>query len=332
MSQISHSQLALKKRNTLVHVAESATNDTQKANRKSNNLNDSNGHNDNDKDIITIDDEYSAIPVSREETVEEESTITGKKKRNRRSKNSSDSRESSEFTIKKTEENKTKQHNKNHSDEKNLNIVTANFVEKATPEASPKVVTEKLTADALNTKRRSDRLQNASTIVNLSTVSLMDQSTKVSNDTLETPSTETQFIGTYRTPNNIDDSLNATTNATIGSEIGDLDINTPATDRKRRLIIDDDVGSPKRSRLDLSVLFNNFYSPVSILRNKFKRTNLASTPKNANAGLLDDSEDIDVDDLKEIELNEKSIDNSNETKDNEMKMVVKPKKSSCTIM
>lgn len=328
MSQIAHSQLALKKRSTPVTVTEaSAIVETQKVSRKSNGISEQK----NDKDIIIIDDEYAAIPIAREEIVEEEGV---KKRRNRRSKNSADSRESSEFAIKKPEEVTPKQ-NKSHSDEKSPDSFTASAAAATvddfpTPEASPKV--GKLTADALLSKRRSDRLQNASTIVNLSTATASD----------ETPSQDRRFVGrrgtrpvddllkyAYRTP--ADDSLNATTNATIGSEVGDSMLETPATDRKRRIESDETTESPKRSRLDLSALFNNFYSPVSILRSKFKRTNLASTPK-ADGCLLDDSEaSLNSTDMKEIDLNEDSAAKETES---EVKIIVKPpaKKSACSIM
>ena len=216
----------------------------------------------------------------------------------------------------------------------------------------------KLSADELLSKRRSDRLQNASTIVNLSTVSSTDQSTKIINDddTLETtPSvTEKRVSGrrstrpideikyTYRQPNP-DDSLNGTTDATIGSEINnDSLLNTPATDRKRRPIMEssENLDSPKRSRLDLSGLFSSFSSPVNLLRNRFKRTNIASTPVPGGAeGLLNDSiESLDKsagdDQMNEIDLNEKEVVASDVVEnEEELKVITTPvKKTTCVIM
>lgn len=335
MSQIPRSQLALKKKSETTSI-------------KKHTNGSSNGHHTIDKDIIIIDDEYTAIPVGREEVVEqqqqelpppsqpvtvEDKESPMKKKRGRKPRESRDS-DTSE-TSKKSEAN-----NDDITDE----ILKAISAEDFTPEASPK-------QELPSTKRqtRAERLQNASTIVNLSTVSTSeDQSTKMSNDvTLETPSKPERrvsgrrstrpiddIIFTYRTPENANDSMNATTNATIGSEMGNSIIETPA---KRRAIdaLDEDevVESPKRSRLDISALFSNFTSPVSLLRNKFMRANIASTPK-VGADVLNDSE-ISLNassELKEVDLNAEEA-KETDGGDNDLKIIVKPiKKSVCSIM
>lgn len=342
MSQIAHSQLALKKRNTAVIADAFAV----AANRKSNGHNDANGqkNQNNDKNTIVIDDDYAAIPVSREEEVASPENMSPiKKKRGRKSKHSTDSRDSSEFIIRKIEETTNEAPKTTETD-------PVQIVENLpTPEQSPretKVI--ELTADALASKRRLDRLQDASTIVNLSSDTLAaSEETTLSTDTTERrvsgrrstrPMDEIKF--SYRS-SNADDSLNATTNATIGSERSDSILETPTTDRKRRIDSEENIESPiKRSRLDLSALFNNFYSPVSILRNKFRRANLASTPR---AGILDDSNasiDTSTSEMKEIDLNEIPDDNE-ENKiggvtvddDDYVKIIVKPiKKPTCSIM
>ena len=285
MSQIPHSQLALKKRVTPVVFDNDTSNKAGRKSRNGHNKNEngdkSNGHDKSDKDIIIIDDEYVSIPVGREEVVEEqvstqqEESSPVKKKSGRRNKGSTHSRESSEFATRKseevpkiTEQTPKKEEAKPESNAQNEEQV----VPEELPEASPKetkVVKLNTESLAVSSKRRSDRLQNASTIVNLSTVSTIDQSTKVSNDTvvvIETPITERKVSGrrstrpiddikfTYRSP----DPDESTANATVGSEIGDNLLETPQTDRKRRIDSMEYLDSPKRSRLDLSALFNNF--------------------------------------------------------------------------
>lgn len=324
MSQIPRSQLALKKKSDQTSTVKKQTNGS------------SNGHT-IDKDIIIIDDEYTAIPVGREEVVEQnilpppsqpissEEVSPMKKKRGRKPRESRDS-DTSE-TSKKSEV------NEDITDE----ILKAISAEDFTPEASPK-------QELPTTKRqtRAERLQNASTIVNLSTVSTSeDQSTKMSNDvTLETPSKPERRVSGRRSTRPIDDikfsyrenandSMDATTNATIGSELGNSIIETPAKRRATDSIDDEVVESPKRSRLDISALFSNFTSPVSLLRNKFMRANIASTPK-IGADVLNDSE-ISLNassELKEVDLNTEEA-----KEDNDLKIIVKPvKKTTCSIM
>lgn len=318
-SQIPRSQLALKKKE-------------QTGSIKKHTNGSSNGHS-NDKDIIIIDDEYTAIPVGREEVVEQElpppsqDSSPMKKKRGRKPRESRDS-DTSE-TSRKSELN-----NDDITDE----ILKAISAEDFTPEASPK-------QELPSTKRltRAERLQNASTIVNLSTVStLEDQSTK--DVTLETPSKPERRVSGRRSTRpiddikfqyreNVNDSMDATTNATIGSELGNSIIETPAKRRATDSIDDEEmVESPKRSRLDISALFANFTSPVSLLRNKFMRANIASTPK-VGADVLNDSE-ISLNassELKEVDLNAeeaKEVDGGDD-----LKIIVKPvKKTTCSIM
>lgn len=375
MSQIPHSQLALKKRSTPVVVLEndlnkavkSVKNGASNGNHKSENGEKTNGGLDqSDKDIIILDDEYVSIPVGREETVEEQFVLTQqtdettpmKKKRGRKPKSSTDSRESSEFSAPRKSEEMPKS-NEVSPVKKDKGATVAEELPQIVAEESlpaPETKVLKLSTDLLpisSNQRRSDRLQNASTIVNLSTMSSPDQSLKITNDTtmtMETPSTERKVSGrrstrpiddikfTYRSPDP-DDSV---ANATIGSDIGESLLETPLTDRKRRMDSMENIDSPKRSRLDLSALFNNFYSPVTLLRDKFRRTNLASTPK--AGGLLDESInsiDTSASEMKEIDLNEKSgeknavSDNDNKVEggSGSVKFIVKPaKKTTCSIM
>lgn len=334
MSQIPRSQqLSLKKKS-----------DTTAFERTKKHTNGSSNGHPIDKDIIIIDDEYTAIPVGREEVVEQqelpppsqpisvEETSPMKKKRGRKPRESRDS-DTSE-TSKKSEIN---------NDDITEEILKAISAEDFTPEASPK-------QELPSTKRltRAERLQNASTIVNLSTVSTFDdQSTKLSNDvTLETPSKPERRVSgrrstrpiddikfSYRSPDNANESMDETTNATIGSELGNSMIETPAKRRAVDSIDDEPVESPKRSRLDISALFSNFTSPVSLLRNKFMRANIASTPK-INADVLNDSE-ISLNasnELKEVDLNAEEA-KEDDGGDNDLKIIVKPvKKLTCSIM
>lgn len=342
MSQIPHSQLALKKRSTPVIVHENDVskpiNNKSPKNGASNGHKAENGHDKSDKDIIILDDEYASIPVGREEIVEDEAS-QGKKKRGRKPKVSTDSRESSDVSLNMSIEQPKK--------DETFEVTIEDLPE---PEESQQVVETKvvkLSTDLLpaSSKRRSDRLQNASTIVNLSTVSSNDQSPIVSGNTtvtIETPSTERKVSGrrstrpiddikfTYRSP----DPDESTANATIGSEIGNSLLETPQTDRKRRIDSMENLDSPKRSRLDLSALFNNFYSPVTLLRDRFRRTNLASTPK-AGDILNESTSSIEssASDMKDVDLNEKS-DEKKATAYNkgEVKFIVKPAKKTCSIM
>jgi hypothetical protein len=367
MSQIPHSQLALKKRVTPVVLDNEPSNKPGRKSRngssnshKTENGDKSNGHEKSDKDIIILDDEYVSIPIGREEVVEEQVLTQTEeispllKKRGRKPRGSTNSRESSEFSSPKTEEvprSEATPKKEEAQPESNAQI-EEQVVPEELPEASQKETkVVKLNSDSLpvSSKRRSDRLQNASTFVNLSTVSTMDQSTKISNDTemtIETPLTERKVGGrrstrpiddikfTYRSP----DPDESVANATIGSEIGENLLETPQTDRKRRIDSAEHLDSPKRSRLDISALFNNFYSPVTMLRSRFSRANLASTPKVGDI-LNETASSIDLSDseLKDVDLNEKSEEVKEEekvAKSGALKFIVKPaaKKSVCSIM
>ncbi|CAG9809716.1 unnamed protein product [Chironomus riparius] len=364
MSQIPHSQLALKKRVTPVVLDNEPTNKAGRKSRnghKTENVDKSNGQDKCDKDILILDDEYVSIPIGREEVDEEqvlsqieEISPSVKNKRGRRARGSTNSRESSEFAAPKIEEiPKTNEPTpKKEEAQPELNAqIEEQVVPEEMPESSPKETKiVKLNFDSLplSSKRRSDRLQNASTIVNLSTVSTMDQSTKVSNDTemtIETPTTERKVSGrrstrliddikfTYRSP----DPDESVANATVGSEFGENLLETPQTDRKRRIDSMEHLDSPKRSRLDISALFNNFYSPVTMLRSRFSRANLASTPKVGDI-LNETASSIDLSDseLKDVDLNEKSEEKKEEKVGGSgtLKFIVKPaaKKSVCSIM
>jgi hypothetical protein len=365
MSQIPHSQLALKKRVTPVVFDNEPTNKAGRKSRnghKTENGDKSNGQDKSDKDVIILDDEYVSIPIGREEVVEEqvlsqidEISPSVKNKRGRRARGSTNSRESSEFATPKTEEVPKSNEPTPKKEEAQIPELNAQIEEQVVPEEIPESSPRetkilKLNSDSLpiSSKRRSDRLQNASTIVNLSTISTMDQSTKVSNDTgmtIETPSTERKVSGrrstrpiddikfTYRSP----DPDESVANATVGSEFGENLLETPQTDRKRRIDSMEHLDSPKRSRLDISALFNNFYSPVTMLRSRFSRANLASTPKVGDI-LNETASSIDLSDseLKDVDLNEKSEEKKEEKVGGSgtLKFIVKPaaKKSVCSIM
>lgn len=328
MSQIPRSQqLALKKKSN-IEGTKKQTNGS------------SNGHSQQqDKDVIIIDDEYMAIPVGREEVIEDfsipskplvEDVSPNKKKRGRKPKFSTESRDS--------DASETSKRSETQSEISELFKEIAG--ENLTPEQSPKQEPEV----KLKRKTRLEQLQNASTIVNLSTDS---QSTSQSDDvTLETPSKiipERRVSGrrstrpiddikySYRTPDNLNNSMDATTNATIGSDIGASMLETPA---KRRAVDSDEVEeSPKRSRLDISALFSNFTSPVSILRSKFMRTNIASTPKVGDGNDELNASEISLNgssELKDVDLN---AEEAKEDVNDDLKIIVKPvKKTSCSIM
>ena len=324
MSQIPRSQFALKKRQNPSPMVTIPVLDIEHQNVAKNkkSQNGSNGHKNgslDSNDVVIIDDECFGV-VGHEEVVAATEEVVvespSKKKRSRKSKDSTESKDSSQKSV--VEE--------TQGDDATL------------PEKETKIL--KMTFDDLRA-RRSDRLQNASTIVNLSTMSTTDQSTIVSDET----STERRVSGrrstrpideikyTYRSPEN----ANESTNATIGSECNnDSLLATPAADRKRRGLGEstENIDSPKRSRLDLSGLFSSFSSPVAMLRNKFRRTNIASTPvAGAEAPLNESVESLDTtigEEFKEVELNKEEIEVAPEE---ELKVITMPiKKTSCTIM
>lgn len=342
MSQIPRSQFAIKKRQNpspMVTIPvlelENLTKVKKSTNGSANGNSLKNGSFDND--VVIIDDDCFGI-VGHEEVVASSvevasETSPSKKKRSRKSKDSTESKDSD--IARKIEETAAKSAEKV---DKNLSQEEAKI-----PDVSEFKILKMTDGLPGASKRRSDRLTNASTIVNLSTMSTNDQSTKImSDETLETPTVERRVSGrrstrpiddikfSYRTPNT-DESFNGTTNATIGSDVSLL--TTPATDRKRRNFTDsnENIDSPKRSRLDLSGLFSSFTSPVTMLRNKFRRTNLASTPMvGAEAPLVD--MDNSEDQLKEVDLNEKSEEVAPVVED-ELEVKTTPvKKNLCSIM
>lgn len=151
------------------------------------------------------------------------------------------------------------------------------------PKKETKVL--KLQTDLLTPKRRSDRLQNASTIVNLSTMS--EQSTAMETDTSAAaydpgrkvsgrrstrPMDEIRF--TYRSKV-VDDSVNVT----VGSELNATLNSTLNTDRKRALSTEN-IESPKRARLDLSGIFSAVVTPMTMLRDRLRRAHLQSSTPN----------------------------------------------------
>ncbi|CRK91909.1 CLUMA_CG005529, isoform A [Clunio marinus] len=381
MSQIPRSQFGLKKRQGPVPLVSMNTaehhNGSKAEKQQTNGSSKGNGHKiaSYENDVVIIEDDCFAV-VGHEEVIastlmEEivEDVSPKKKKRGRKSKDSTESKDS-EILKKSFEEafvskspsekgNRSKQSLNDYVASSETKVENSSIDETSSKiEKETKIVKLTTTEDiqSLSSKRRSDRLQNASTIVNLSTVSSSDQSTKVSDETLEsTPIlSERRVIGrrstrpiddikfTYRTPNP-DYSFNATTNATVGSDMNnDSMITTPGTDRKRRPITDsmENLESPKRSRLEFSGLFNSFSSPITLLRNRFKRTNIASTPVvDGEAALLDDSVDSlnASGDMKEIDLNEKhkeiADDQEKEEDEEELKIITTPiKKRACVIM
>lgn len=222
-----------------------------------------------DNEVLILDDHLFDVAEHEEVIAEmvsaaadDSESAADKRKRSRKSKDSTESKDSD----------RSKKTNGSSAESKILKASFEDFTQK-------------------QRRARADRLQNASTIVNLSTVST-SESAIIKDDTISslTPTAERRTSGRrstrpideikfeYRTPD-LDDSLNVSTNATLGS-VGDNEslLTTPGTDRKRPLADYETMESPKRSRLDLSGLFNSFSSPVTLLRNRFKRANIASTP------------------------------------------------------
>lgn len=373
MSQIPRSQFVLKKRQNsapMVVIPPPGMEEQNVAKAKKSHANGSsngNGHKNGnfDDDVMIIEEEMFAV-VRNEEVIASSPTVVieqlpsfeqvspSKKKRSRKSKDSTESKDS-DFAKKVEEvvrsaEKAVKASQKLSTEE----IVAPIFDEEveiaATPAETKELKIVKLTCEGLSSlKRRSDRLQNASTIVNLSSFSTSDQSTKImeSDDTLEASVTERRVSGrrstrpiddikfTYRNQN--PDESNA--NATLGSEINDSLLATPGNDRQRHPLNEsmENIGSPKRSRLDLSGLFSSFSSPVAMLRNRFKRTNIASTPIIGEVLLNESVESLDGsfgDELEEVELNgnEEVAPAPIETEE-ELKVITTPiKKSHCVVM
>lgn len=343
MSQIPRSQFALKKRQSpmvtipvLDHQLDQQNG--AKPKKATNGSSNGNGYKSEsfDNDVVIIEDD--CLTVVGQEVVIRSSEVAAKnvevptptkKKRSRKSKDSTESKDSE--IAKKIEETAAKSAEK---------VAKEESVEEVAPATQEFKILKMTEGAPLSSKRRSDRLTNASTIVNLSTVSSSDQSTKIiSDETLQTPTVERRVSGrrstrpiddikfSYRTPNP-DDSFNGTTNATIGSDVSLL-----MTPGGKRPFTDstENIDTPKRSRMDLSGLFSSFSSPVTLLRNKFRRTNLASTPV---VGLEAPFVDMDSSEgqMKEVDLNEQSEEAAPATEE-ELKVITTPvKKSLCSIM
>lgn len=158
---------------------------------------------------------------------------------------------------------------------------------------------------------------NASTIVNLSTVSEGGQSSATeSNETSPSldfnrplraisgrrgtrPISDIQF--TYRKSTEMNDSTSSL-NVTIGSEIHNDSLRTPApgSARKRKamtpestsdaLDVKEVVESPKRTRLDFSGFLGMVSSPVTMLKNRLSRVRLQSSTPVAKRNI--DDEDL----------------------------------------
>lgn len=148
---------------------------------------------------------------------------------------------------------------------------------------------------------------NASTVVNLSTVSEGQHTESnesspavdfnrplraISGRRSTRPLTDTPYQYQYRKPAvNLNDS-SSSLNVTVGSEIHNDSLRTPAglgSSRKRKamtpestsdaLDVKEQTDSPKRTRLDFSGFLGIVASPVTMLKNRFSRVRLhASTP------------------------------------------------------
>lgn len=352
MSQIPRSQFALKKHRQNMEVPTAAplpVLDLERNGKAAKKNGNANGHKNGsfDNDVLIIDEDIFANVEEVVATIDEprqqfDDLSPGKKKRSRKSKDSTESRESdvSKKTTEKSPD-KTSKLPVKKTTQVEQTTTSESGVEVASEPKELKII--KMVSDDGARSRRSDRLQNASTIVNLSTISTSEQSKMLNDETIDSVSfvPERRVSGRrstrpiddikfeYRSPN-VDESLNGTTDATIGSEFNDSLLNTPAGDRKRALNdSSENIDSPKRSRLDLSGLFSSFSSPVALLRNRFKRANIASTPI-AGAALLDES--VDAPEMKEVELTE-NTETVTEGNDDDLQVVTTPiKKRSCVVM
>lgn len=372
---ISRAQLSLKKRNqpsaTQIPIVDVELNGKAKRNGSSNGRDSKNGNGHND--VLILDDDNVVVLGKQPMLVIEKVAQSGfgqtdngsprKKKTSRKSKDSVEEKIIAALeveTVKATSPKKTpvKQSVEDDIDEEMLKKVFCDDFtfddDKSTTSSTSKskdTKVLKLTSDLLSMGRRSDRLQNASTIVNLSSVANMTtiddtmesnssdtQERKVSGRRSTRPIDESRF--SYRNQN---DSLNSTVNATVGSEIHNDSVFTPgslSSDRKRRPVTEsmENIDSPKRSRLDFSGIFNTITSPVALLRNKFRRTNLgSSTPMRTEMEPLDVTTEEDAE-LQEIDLNasetvEVIADEAVEgTEDEELVVKEVKEKSRCIIM
>lgn len=372
---ISRAQLSLKKRNqpsaTQIPIVDVELNGKAKRNGSTNGRDSKNGNGHND--VLILDDDNVVVlgkqpmivieKVAQSEFGQTENGSPKKKKTSRKSKDSVEEKVVAALTeaekVKATSPKKAlvKTFEEEIDDDMLKTVLSDDFTfddDKSTTSSTSKskdTKVMKLTSDLLSMARRSDRLQNASTIVNLSSVANMttidDTMESNSSDTTERkvsgrrstrPIDESRF--SYRNQN---DSLNSTLNATVGSEIHNDSVFTPgmlSSDRKRRPVTEsmENIDSPKRSRLDFSGIFNTITSPVALLRNKFRRTNLgSSTPMRIEMEPLDVTTEEDAE-LQEIDLNasekvEVIADEAIEqTEDEELVVKEVKEKSRCIIM
>lgn len=161
--------------------------------------------------------------------------------------------------------------------------------------------------------RRSDRFQNASTIVNLSTVSERSNSSadRSFGQHLRTISgrKSTKPFESYR-KYEFDTSLSSSMNATVGSERSPSFL-TPFKGIKRTADEPDHemddvpsrVETPKRVRLDLSGLLGFVASPVTMLRNRLQRTNLQCSTPNGKIAV----ENSEVEELENNQMDVESV-------------------------
>lgn len=353
MSQIPRSQFTLKKHKDQVPMAPMQVLDLgeHQNGTKTKKTQNGNGHKSDafeSNEVVIVDNTFLSIVddeivIVGEEPPQFEDISPSKKKRHRRSKDSTESRESDV--------------SKKNGDSAKSNGEPAKPHEKKSPQKAPQKQTQeqklpevaapqtpvkeskipKLISDSA---RRSDRLQNASTIVNLSTISTTERieetfdmtpaavpDRRVSGRRSTRPIDDIKM--SYRTPR-VDESFNATTNATIGSDLpNDSMLTTPGSIRKRPIEASENVESPKRSRMDLSGLFSSFASPVTLLRNRFTGASIASTPIVGRDPINDSA---DVDELEQIDLSE-TPKMAEEAKEEELKVIVTPiKKRQCAIM
>lgn len=371
---ISRAQLSLKKRNqpsaTQIPIVDVELNGKAKRNGSSNGRDSKNGNGHND---VLILEEDNVVLVKQPMLVIEKIVLAEnvllengsprKKKASRKSKDSIEEKIAAALEVESVKAVSPKKTPVKHSVEDEIDEVMLKKVfcddftfddDKSTTSSTSKskdTKVMKMTNDLLSMARRSDRLQNASTIVNLSSVANMTtiddtmesnssdtQERKVSGRRSTRPIDESRF--SYRNQN---DSLNSTVNATVGSEIHNDTVFTPGpltSDRKRRPDTEsmENIDSPKRSRLDFSGIFNTITSPVTLLRNKFRRTNLgSSTPMRTELVSLDVTTEEDAE-LQEINLNasetvEMIADEAiEETEDEELVVKEVKEKSRCNIM
>lgn len=161
--------------------------------------------------------------------------------------------------------------------------------------------------------RRSDRFQNASTIVNLSTVSERSNSSadRSFGQHLRTISgrKSTKPFESYR-KFEFDSSLSSSMNATVGSE-QNSSFRTPFKGVKRTADepdheMDDEtkrIETPKRVRLDFSGLLGFVASPVTMLRNRLQRTNLQCSTPNGKTTV----EKLEIEELENNQMDVESV-------------------------